>query len=224
MQPIRVLVVDDDPMVQQVNREYVESVRGFQVVAAARSAREAIDAVRSYHPDLVLLDIFMPDQDGVATLKEIRRQEFPADVIMVSAAQNAQTIQDVLRYGAVDYIIKPFRLDRLKTALESYRSTRWHLNQTGTFDQEQVDRMVRGKASPVETILPKGMNEGTLGQVHRFLADGGQALTAAETADSLGMARVTARRYLDYLVKLRRAVLEVQYGSVGRPLNRYRAR
>ncbi|HYF95358.1 MAG TPA: response regulator [Symbiobacteriaceae bacterium] len=224
MQPIRVLVVDDDPMVQQVNREYVESVRGFRVVGAARTAREAIEAVASHRPDLVLLDVYMPDQDGVATLKEIRQQGLPADVIMVSAAQDAQTIQNVLRYGAVDYIIKPFRLDRLKTALETYRAHRWKLGDTATLDQEQVDRMLRAQTTGAGAGLPKGLHEATLRQVHRFLAAEGQALTAAEVADKLGMARVTARRYLDHLVKLQRASLEIQYGAVGRPLNRYRSR
>lgn len=223
MQAIRVLVVDDDPMVQQVNSEYVETVRGFRVVGSARTAGEAIEAVRAHRPDLVLLDIFMPGQDGVAALKEIRRQEFQPDVIMVSAAQDAQTIQDVLRYGAIDYIIKPFRLDRLKAALESYRANRWKLDHTGPMNQEQVDRMLRSQVS-AEEAMPKGLNQATLRQVQRFLAARGEALTAAEAADELGMARVTARRYLDYLVKLRRASLEVQYGSVGRPLNRYRIR
>jgi len=222
--PVRVLVVDDDPMVQQVNRDYVESVEGFHVVAMARTAREAIEYVRTHRPDLVLLDIYMPDQDGVSVLKEIRRLQFPADVIMVSAAQDAQTIQDVVRYGAVDYIIKPFRMDRLRKALQSYRATKNDLARTETLDQEQLDRVLRGPSAPpdVETALPKGFNTATLRDVEGHLSRQATGLSAADMADELGIARVTARRYLDYLVKLGRARLEVQYGSVGRPVNRYR--
>lgn len=223
MQPIRVLVVDDDPMVQQVNRDYVETVEGFRVVGTARTGAEAVAYVKEHHPDLVLLDIFMPDQDGVATLKEIRRLDVPADVIMVSAAQDARTIQDVIRHGAVDYIIKPFRLTRLQQALGQYRETKWRLRGAETLNQEQLDMVLRGQnAAAADSAIPKGLNEATLRQIIDHLRHTRAALTAVEVADQLGMARVTARRYLDYLVKLGRAQLEVQYGSVGRPLNRYR--
>ncbi|HEY3363669.1 MAG TPA: response regulator [Symbiobacteriaceae bacterium] len=219
---IKVLVVDDDPMVQQVNQDYVESVAGFRVVATARTGREALAAVQSHRPDLVLLDIYMPDQDGVTVLKAIRRLEFPADVLVVSAAQDAQTIRDVVRYGAVDYIIKPFRIERLQKALESYRTTKVKLALTNTLNQEQVDRVLRGTAAQPEGELPKGLNYATLRQVEAYVAGRSEASSAVEAANELGMARVTARRYLDYLVKLGRARLEVQYGSVGRPVNRYR--
>lgn len=219
--PIKTLLVDDDPMVQQVNRDYVEAVEGFRVVATARTAREALEAVRRFKPDLVLLDIFLPDQDGVTTLKEIRRQEIQADVIVLSAAHDARTIQDVVRYGAVDYIIKPFRFERLEAALEAYRALRLKLTATNRLSQDQLDQMLRGQGTQAE-ILPKGLSEATLRQVQSFLQASGSPVTAAEAAENLGMARVTARRYLDYLVKLRRVRLEVQYGSVGRPQNRYR--
>lgn len=211
-------------MVQQVNRDYVESVDGFRVVAMARTAREAIEAVRLHRPDLVLLDIYMPDQDGVSLLKEIRRQEFPSDVMMVSAAQDAQTIQDVVRYGAVDYIIKPFRMERLRKALQSYRATKNNLAGNGTLDQEQLDRVLRGPGGPGDRDggLPKGFNTATLREIEAHLNRQVAGMSSTEVADEMGIARVTARRYLDYLVKLGRARLEVQYGSVGRPVNRYR--
>lgn len=223
MPPIRVLVVDDDPMVQQVNRDYVEAVPGFRVVGTARTGREALAAVRQHRPDLVLLDIYMPDQDGVWALKEIRRQEMPADVVVVTAAQEPQTVEEILRYGAVDYIIKPFRMQRLHEALRNYRAAKQRLARAEALDQEQVDRMLRERGlADAWSDLPKGLNEATLRQVREFLAGQQTALSAVEVADRLGTARVTARRYLDFLVRRREARLEVQYGSVGRPVNRYR--
>lgn len=210
-------------MVQQINRDYVESVPGFRVVAMARNSKEAIAAVRQHRPDLVLLDVYMPDQDGVATLKELRRHELAADVMMVSAAQDAQTIKDVVRYGAVDYIIKPFRLERLRAALEAYRDKRRNLAATDMLDQAQVDRVLRGYAGHPDAGLPKGLNEATLREVQEYLIQHGKAFSAAQVADHLGTARVTARRYLDYLVTAGKARLEVQHGAVGRPVNLYRA-
>ncbi len=224
MPQIRVLVVDDDPMVQQVNREYVESVPGFRVVALAKNGKEALEATAAHRPDLVLLDIYLPDQNGVSVLKEIRRRQLPSDVLMVSAAQDTKTLQEIMRYGAVDYVIKPFRLQRLQEALKKYRATRSRLSNAGALDQDQVDQVLRGgQPGQADGALPKGLNEVTLRQVQALLAEHGQALSAAEVAHKMGIARVTARRYLDCLVKQKQVRLEVQYGSVGRPINRYRA-
>lgn len=229
MKAIDLVIVEDDPMVIQVNRQFVEATGGFRIVGTARTGPEALEVIRAARPDLVLLDIYLPDMDGVATLKEIRRSNLPADVILVTAAQDAETIQDVLRYGAVDYIIKPFKFERLKGALGAYRRMRERLAGSGTLSQEQVDQMIARKGSggpgqsEVARDLPKGLNDLTMRQVMLCLVRTGEALTACDVAGRVGLSRVTARRYLDHLVKQDQARRLVQYGSVGRPLNRYQA-
>lgn len=208
-------------MVLQVNQGYVEAVPGFRVVGSSRTGAEALPAAERLRPDLMLLDVFMPDQDGIAMLRELRSRAIPSDVILVSAAQDAATIQEALRCGAHDYIIKPFRFERLRAALESYREVKQRLAQAGQLSQEQLDRMRRGAGGAAVPDLPKGLNETTLRQVLAHLGALGEPQTAAEVADALGIARVTARRYLDHLEKAGRVRLEMQYGGVGRPLNRY---
>lgn len=221
MAGIRVLLVDDDPMVLQINRDYVSQVEGFQVAGMARSGTEALQAVVRSQPDLVLLDVFMPDQDGLAMLRELRSQGLPTDVILVSAAQDAATVQEVLRMGAVDYIIKPFRFERLRSALQAYRTARQRLQANATFSQEQLDQVLRPPSVVTDESLPKGLNESTMQQVVEYLARAVDACTAAEVSQALGIARVTARRYLDHLEKLGKVSVCMQYGGVGRPLNRY---
>lgn len=217
---IKVLVVDDDPMVLRINQQYVDAVAGYRVVSTARSPQEALAAVREQQPNLVLLDIYMPGGDGLATLREIRRQEIPADVIMISAADDVRSIQDAMRHGAVDYIIKPFRFQRLQAALDAYRARKSELDGGPTLRQEQLDRFLQGR--PVTaTTLPKGLTEATMNQVRALLEEAGSPLTATAVSQRLGLARVTARRYLDYLVKAGRAGMDTQYGSVGRPAIRY---
>lgn len=222
---ITVLIVEDDPMVADVNKRFVESVPGFKVIDIIPTGMQAVEAVKELKPDLTLLDVYLPDLSGVDVLRRIRRLNLPTDVILITAAQDTATIQDVFRFGAIDYIIKPFKLARLVSALNSYEALRKTLNRRSSFDQETLDRLTLGK--PVddrEGRLPKGLHELTLRQVMLYLIQQNRPLSAEDVAAGVGLARVTARRYLEYLEKSGKAVLELQYGSVGRPVNRYRPR
>lgn len=219
---IRTVIVEDDPMVMEVNRQYIEAVEGFKVIGTAETGFEAMTLIKEEKPHLVILDIFLPDKDGLQTLQEIRNLNIPTDVILVTAARDADTIQQVLRLGAVDYIIKPFKFERIKSALENYKSLFKKLNQKEALDQEDIDQITAVKTEPVVEELPKGLTEVTMKQVLLYLMKSNKSLSAEEVAEGIGLARVTARRYLDYLEKTGKVKLEVQYGSVGRPVNRYR--
>ncbi|MCL4424042.1 MAG: response regulator [Firmicutes bacterium] len=223
MPKLRVLVVEDDPMVAEVNGDFVKGVSGFELAGVAHSGRAALEKIRQLEPDLVLLDVFLPDISGVETLREIRRLNLPVDVIMVTAAHDADTIQSLYRYGATDYIVKPFKYGRLKSALEHYARVRISFGKKAHLNQEDLDRLALSRAQPGRDPLPKGLNEVTLKQIHEHLLNSPQALSAEEVAGAVGLARVTARRYLDYLEKSGKVSLELQYGSVGRPISRYRA-
>jgi len=219
---IEVLITEDDPMVIEVNRGFVNAVSGFKVVGVARSGREAIDMIKETKPDLILLDIYLPDMDGLSTLQEIRRFGLPTDVIIVTAAQDAETIQSVFRYGAIDYIVKPFKFARLKSALNCYSTLHNRFKRHCQMNQAEIDSLALSRGQQMEEGVPKGLNEITLKQVYLYLLKEGEALSAEEVAEGVGLARVTTRRYLDYLEKSGKVVLELQYGSVGRPINRYR--
>lgn len=221
MRPIQVLIVDDDPMVLKVNRSYVEAVQGFQVVGTAGSGSEALAVAGALKPDVILLDIYMPDVNGLSFLRELRTRGIPSDVILVSAAHDAETIQEALRHGAHDYVIKPFTFERMQSALESYRSIKGGLTAGARLSQEELDRLRRKPIFPFGTETPKGLNDWTVKQVLEFLEKQGEPPTSSEVADRLGISRVTARRYLDHLAKLGRVRVEPQHGALGRPTNRY---
>lgn len=144
-------------------------------------------------------------------------------MILVSAATDPATVEEALRCGAHDYVIKPFRPERLRAALESYRSVKRKLKSAGRLSQAEVDR-IRMWSTPTLHVgeeAPKGLNEVTLQQVTNHLSQQAEPQTAEGVAQALGMARVTARRYLDYLAKLGKVKLEMRYGGVGRPQNLY---
>lgn len=224
---IRVMIVDDDPMVMEVNKQFVEATGGFEIVGAAQSGIEALEMIYTKHPHLVILDNFLPDLNGVDVLVELRKRNQPVDVILVTAARDSETVQSVFRYGAIDYIVKPFRFDRFKSALDNYKALRLNLAKN-ELNQEEIDYFSNTKVRPQqkelqssEDHLPKGLNAITMKQILLFLLNQKKALSAEEVAEGVGLARVTARRYLDYLEKTKKIKLEVQYGTIGRPINRY---
>ncbi len=224
-QAVTVLLIEDDPMVQEVNRQFVERLGDFQVVGIANNGHEGLEKLKELHPDLVIMDIYMPLLDGIETLKQIRNQAYPVDVMVISAAKDMPTIQKVLRNGAVDYIIKPFKFERIKQALENYRSYRQQFKENRTVTQSELDRILLGNELPAEDeqeLLPKGLNALTLKQVIYYMMERNTSLSADEVADHVGIARVTARRYLDFLEKKGKLTRYVQYGGIGRPINRYR--
>ncbi|WP_245247397.1 MULTISPECIES: response regulator [unclassified Paenibacillus] len=232
----RVLLIEDDPMVQEVNRHFVEQVDGFQVVGMAANGLEGLQLIEQLKPDLVFIDIFMPTLDGIATLQRIRSKTLPVDAIVVTAAKDTETVRTMMRSGAFDYIIKPFKIDRVRQTLERYRAQHAALKPGESVTQDQLDGiLISGetgneagmKEAPVDTLqvpsddLPKGLNAATLKQVLSVMELQGGGLSAEETAAGVGISRVTARRYLEFLEKRGIVRIKVHYGGLGRPVNRY---
>jgi len=223
---IRVLLVEDDPMVAELNRLYLGRVPGFEMVASARSASEALDLLRTHTVDLLLLDIFMPGQSGLELMEEIRRQALDVDVIFVTAARDAATIDRALKLGAVDYLIKPFEFERLKQAFERYGETRRLIREGQTLDQTELDkRLARRPAErPGTQGLPKGLDRNTLDKVLQAIAAWPGStpwFTSEEIGQQVGISRVSVRKYFEFLCTLKVLRMEPGYGTGGRPVHRF---
>lgn len=212
---IKVLIVEDDARVAQVNSSFVQQVPGFEVIGLAPSAMEAEQALATLQPDLVILDLYLPDGHGVDLLHRLRAVGHTADVIIVTAAKEAATLQQSLRAGAVDYILKPYRFERFAEALIRYSEKRRELASTTELEQANVDRLL-GRASNGQS-LPKGIDSITLDRVVAGLESAVTGQTAEEFGSATGLSRTTARRYLEYLVGVGRASVQAVYGDVGRP-------
>lgn len=219
---IQVLLIEDDPMVQEVNREFIASVPGFNVMAAAANGEEGIQKIRELKPNLVILDVFMPKKDGIRTMQEIRKQMIAVDIIVISAANDNDTIRLMLQNGAIDYIIKPFTLKRIQLSLKNYLQFKINLQNSEIMSQEKLDAIRNfTRTDQFGENLPKGLNLFTFKEIVGYMKMQTEPRSAEEVAHALGVARVTARRYLDYLEKEGVIKLDVLYGGVGRPVNRY---
>ncbi|KQX62196.1 two-component system response regulator [Angustibacter sp. Root456] len=226
---MRVLVVDDDFAVAAIHRRYVETLPGFAVVGEAHQGSDALRAIEEVRPDLVLLDIYLPDMSGVEVLRRLRAA--PAgetiDVIAITASREVETVRAAMSGGVVHYLIKPFTLAALQERLMAYAAQRRELQQLvggGVRDQADVDRLLSPGQRPARPApdLPKGLSARTLQLVERALKDAGRELSAGEAAELCGLSRVSTRRYLEHLAARGLAEVKPRYGSAGRPEHGYR--
>jgi two-component system response regulator DctR len=223
---IDVLIVEDDPMVAAIHRQFISAVPGFIVAGVVSSGQDALDFLQKHPVKLVILDIFLPGMDGVATLQKIRETNSTVGVIVVSASRDTTTINTVLKAGAFDYVIKPFVFERIQTSLRNFQQMENRLNRgSDQIDQKELDKLMQVQQKENQRDnLPKGLNPQTLQQVRNLLSRAPSPLSSIETAQALKISRITARRYLEYLVAAGEAVLELEYQKVGRPTNRYKIR
>lgn len=218
---IRVLVVDDDFMVARVHTGFVSRVSGFEVVGTCHTGADAMAAAAELAPDLVLLDLYLPDQFGLDVLAGLRRAGRECDVMVITAAKEADAVRGALRQGVVDYVLKPFGFEDLRERLERYAARRDALADTRVRGQEDIDRVLSRGGGPV-AALPKGMSPQTASLVEAALRGAEGSLSATETAELVGVSRVSARRYLEYFCSIGQAEVSLRYGSAGRPERRYR--
>ncbi|AKK28350.1 response regulator [Mycobacterium sp. EPa45] len=215
-----VLVVDDDFMVADIHRRFVDRIQGFRTVEVAHTGAAALDAARTVRPDLILLDVYLPDMTGLQVLQTLRAEGDPVGVIMITAARELDTVTGALDGGAADYLIKPFEFEQLKAKLASFAARADALGAGHGIDQSFVDTLfghspTSGDAPP----MPKGLGAETARLVLDAVRGAGE-LSAAECADLVGISRVSARRYLEYFLTTGAVGLRLQYGA-GRPERRY---
>lgn len=219
-----VLVVDDDFMVARVHRGFVDSLTGFGVVGVAHTGTQALRAVDRLRPDIVLLDIYLPDLGGLEVLQRLRAGPHrDVDVVVVTAARDTESVARTLQLGARHYLIKPFGKRDLHERLHQVRRARAELDASEETEiiQEDVDRIFGARPDLSTTRPPKGLSPVTMASVVKCLRDMDNPCTATSLSAGVGLSRVTARRYLDHLVKVGAVRVELRYGDPGRPEHLY---
>ena len=221
---LTVLIVDDDPKIAEIHRHYTEKVDGFTVCGISDSLADAITMAGILEPDLILLDLYFPEGRGLDVLWKVRSKKQACDVIMITAAKEIEPLQEAMRGGVFDYIVKPVMFPRFREALEKYREHRLRLQSGVPVDQQQIDRLLHPYRDnkPGEPEHPKGIDPLTLKKITRiFTRDCPEGLSAEEVGAQTGVSRTTARRYLEYLTARGQLQAELVYGAVGRPERKY---
>ena len=230
MTPLEVIIVEDDPMVAQINASYLAKVPGLRLAGVFRDGRSALAHLRSSHVDLAVLDVYMPELDGLELLRVMRREGSQAEVVMVTAANDAKQVDELLRLGIVDYLIKPFTESRFIEAMRRCLARRLALGSEDHLNQQAIDSLLGGpgpaQAFPVDlSSLPKGLQAATIELVlNTFHEDEKDFLDCEILAARAGLSKVTVRRYLNHLAESGAVESQVDYDTGGRPSFKYRLR
>lgn len=221
---IEVLIVEDDLRIAEIQKRFIEQIEGFKAVGIAASYVEAKTLIEILKPDLLLLDVYFPDMNGLELLRELKLQSKQTDVIMITATKEIEKVQEAISIGVFDYIIKPLVFERFKQSLLRYQDYHEKLFQLGkgnhVVTQQQVDKLLRKEMTELnndKTYLPKGIDPLTLEKVMEVIGKGEAGLTAESVAKEIGVSRTTARRYLEHLVSIEKIEADLTYGTVGRP-------
>jgi two-component system CitB family response regulator len=215
---IRVLIVDDDFHVAALHAGYVDALPGFVALPPVHDARMVPRVVAELKPDLLLLDVYLPQGSGLDLLAQL-----DVDAFVLSAAAEAPTVRTAMRRGALAYLVKPFEPKVLAAKLRGYARYRRLLTASAGLDQAEIDRAQRALLAGEEPSSPSS-GAATEQAVLAAVASAGGEVTVVEVAEAVGIARATAQRYLAQLAQAGHLRLDLRYGSRGRPEHRYSAR
>ena len=221
---IRTVIVEDDAMVASINEKYLKTLPELSAVALFGKGADALEYVADNPVDLMLLDVYLPDMDGVELLHQLRERGCHASAIMITAANDVSHFERALHLGVVDYLIKPFSYKRFESAVKRYLSHRELMQRDEAFTQEEIDYVISSRVSvaPEGNRLKKGILPQTLEMVRTCLrSHPGEYLTSDDIAKEIKMSKVTARRYLNYLIDCNEVVYRINYLTGGRPSKEY---
>ncbi len=219
----KVLIVEDDPMVAMINEQYIKRNKNFEIVGKCNDGMSALDFLENNTVDLLILDVFMPKMDGFETLRQIRNKQITVDAIMVTAANERESLEEALHLGIVDYLVKPFTFDRFQMALEKYIAQNNALKDIETLNQKSIDHIIDNARKKREDLYPKGIQEKTIELIMEYLkVNKNTWFTGDEIAEKVNLTGVTVRRYMNYLAESGKVVSEMNYETGGRPCMKYK--
>lgn len=223
----KVLIVEDDPMVAMINQNYIEMIKDFEVIGCVVDEIDVLNSLKSNNVDLIILDVFLPNSNGLDILKKIREQQYLTDVIMVTAANGIQGVKKAMAYGVIDYLVKPFQKNRFNEAIDKFLTKKSFFQTTSTFNdanlnQDKID-IFYTKPSVEDLELPKGLHEKTLKIILDFLLkEPNKTWTIREISRELSISNVTIKKYMNYLENIKKISSTLTHGNIGRPEYIYR--
>lgn len=223
----RVIIVEDDPRISKISKEYVEKSGKFQVKAVFSNGQEALNYIWLHPVDLIVLDLYMPSMNGKEFLYRLRKENIPVEVVVVTAANDAANMREVLPFGVLDYLLKPFSYDRFSQALERFIQRHQIIHALSGLDQGGIDAAfafpAEQEVSQKIDLQARGLVPAHYQALREYLkTHADSAFSAAELADAAGVSKVSIRRYLNCMIEYREATSCVQTKNAAQPTVSYR--
>ncbi len=224
-----IVIIEDDQSVSKIHAKFLSKIKGVTLVGVANSIDDGRFMVETLNPDLILLDLYFPEDNGLDLLYEIRSKKQDVDVILITAAKDLENLDKALKGGVFDYMIKPVFFERFLESLNDYKAHRSKKEKTEQIDQDFIDSVLRNRRTPTDNApsvdnydLPKGIDPVTLKMVYlAFELCPEEGLSATEIGQQTGLARTTSRKYCEYLLSIGQLQIKLEYGTIGRPERRY---
>lgn len=222
----RVLIVEDDPMVLSINQRYLQKIPNFMVAGTADSYEHAIQLTSQYFYDLILVDIHLKSGNGLDLLKTWRKREYPAEIIMITAASQQEALRISKHYGVTDYILKPFQFKRFKQSIELFQQNQQLLSSNSVLTQKEIDSLHHSDPLSISEIelenkLEKGLTQTTLDLIVSLIKQQKAGFTVSDITQATELSHVSVRKYLHYLESTQQIEMRLEYGTVGRPTSVY---
>ena len=212
---MRVLIIEDDPMVAMIHKEYFKRKELTDDLNHVTSLEAAKDYLKKNKVDLIVLDNYLTDGQGVEFLPELKG--YP--IIMITAANDVQTVEAALSNGVVDYLVKPFTYERFSQAIDKVQDY-VNLLSKEKINQDLIDDYLNsGRVDEEEDSLPKGLSRITLKKVIEAIQQQNTGFTTQQIADILDISRITIRKYLNHLVNINVLSEDAEYYTSGRPVS-----
>lgn len=221
---INVLIVEDEPILAELNVEFIQKNTRINPLGIASSLAEAKVMVEKFKPTLILLDNYLPDGKGITLFEHIINNNLPCYVIFITAASDMETCSDAIRYGCFDYLIKPLSYQRLKHTIERFELFLYRQSIQQHVNQRKIDELFNLQTKDFIDINrhSKGIEEITLQKVKDLFAKTQTPLTVEDVVSKTKISKTTARRYLEYCIQIKLLTVEINYGKIGRPERLYK--
>lgn len=221
-----IIIVEDDPMVAAINSQYLEAIPQFHLAGSFRNGADAFAYAKEYPVDMAIVDYYMPVLSGDAFIRKCHEAHLKFDFIMITAANGSSEIQDMLRLGAIDYLIKPFTRQRFLQAVHKFLERREAMQTERRLEQNEIDRLMQfrpPRTGSQESLLDKGLQRRTLERIQEYLGQNtDRYLSCEEVSRAVSLSRITVRRYMNYLLETQKIISQIDYTTGGRPCIKYR--
>jgi len=220
-----VIIIEDDPMVAAINKQYVEVTASFQVDRTFKSCGEALEYLKKNSCDLIILDYYTPLMNGDTFIDKLHSMGKTPSIIMVTSASDTDVVRSLFGRGVLDYLVKPFEYIRFKAALDRFHEKRLCLEKArDNLNQTAIDQLFSRQEGTADSSsqLSKGLSETTLHMIRSFLTEHPDSFfTSEQIAEQLHLSRITIRRYMNYMVDTGEIISTIDYKTGGRPSIRY---
>ncbi|MGX6970348.1 response regulator [Vagococcus bubulae] len=226
---MNVLIIEDDPMVAKLNEDFLKTIPTINIVGNYRTTEEAKEALQEKKIDALLLDNYLPNQTGIEFLAELRKENNQVPVILITAANDIETIQQALALGVIDYLVKPFTAERFLLAIQKVMKQKKLFSQLQHANQQNIDALFNEHSTknasanvPLSNDLPKGLAKLTMEKVLEKINEETTSFSTEELAKKIGISRISTKKYLTFLVESNYLTEDIVYQEVGRPTIRYK--